>query len=191
MSVSVRGTIVVQTKKGRNGAFNVGDLITEIGEFEVKDSLIEEFQEGRYEGTFLINWIEPESFSWRGRVFVKNRATLEAIFIDDEVADQEADQPTTPPVVDPIEEAPKEKPSQAPTLVERADSGAAPADDAAETVKEKDVLFDEEATSLIQSGSPIKLDPTIDRVRFRMQRDALKEMGYRFDVKGQSWAKEA
>lgn len=191
MSVSVRGTIVVQTKKGRNGAFNVGDLITEIGEFEVKDSLIEEFQEGRYEGTFLINWIEPESFSWRGRVFVKNRATLEAIYIDDELAGDESDQAATPPVVDPIEEAPKEKTSQAPTPVEPVVAAAVPADDAAETVKEKDVLFDEEATSLIQSGSPIKLDPTIDRVRFRMQRDALKEMGYRFDVKGQSWAKEA
>jgi hypothetical protein len=76
MSISVRGTLVVQRKRGRKGEFNVADLSTEIGEFEVKDALIEEFEPGRYTGDFVVKWIEPDSFSWRGKVVVKKRASL-------------------------------------------------------------------------------------------------------------------
>ena len=72
MSVRVRGTINIQRKAGRKGDFNIGDLSTEIGAFEVKDALIEQFEPGKYTGEFIIQWIEPDSFSWRGRVFVKN-----------------------------------------------------------------------------------------------------------------------
>jgi hypothetical protein len=77
MSIRVRGTITIQRKTSSRGAFNVGDLVTEIGEFEVKDSLIEEFEPGKYSGDFLIKFIAPDSYSWRGRVFVKVRATLD------------------------------------------------------------------------------------------------------------------
>ncbi len=101
MSIRVHGTIVINRKSGRKGDFNIGDLATEVGEFEVKDSLIEEFEPGKYTGEFLIKWIEPDSFSWRGRVFVKNRAQLEAIFIDD--VDEHAAPPASPPEPDPID----------------------------------------------------------------------------------------
>ena len=33
----------------------------------------------------------------------------------------------------------------------------------------------------------VKLDPTVERDVFRRQRDALKQLGYRFDAKGQIW----
>jgi hypothetical protein len=103
MSVQVRGTLIVQAKKGRKGEFKVADLATEIGEFEVKDALIEEFEPGSYTGDFIIKWIEPDSFSWRGRVFVKNRATLEAIYVDDVDEVEPSAQAGLPPERDPAD----------------------------------------------------------------------------------------
>jgi hypothetical protein len=38
-------------------------------------------------------------------------------------------------------------------------------------------------------GGTVALDPTVDRARFRRQRDRLKELGYRFEPLQQSWLK--
>jgi hypothetical protein len=108
MSIRVRGTIAIVRKSSRRGDFNVGDLATEIGEFEVKDSLIEEYEPGHYTGEFLIKWIEPDSFAWRGKVFVKNRATLDEIFIDE--AEEGGTPPAPPPEPDPIDSTPEAAP---------------------------------------------------------------------------------
>lgn len=214
MAIRVQGTIVISRKSGKRGAFNVGELRTEIGEFEVKDALIEEYEEGSYTGSFFINWIEPESFSWRGRVFVKNRAQLEAIQIDDaDTATPPA--PQQPPVPDPVDEqvtqasGRDEKPSSESTgLPGSADpspptpqapsapaatpqrptaqaTGQAPAtsDDAGDLT-----LFGEELQQQLAQQASIKLDPTVDRITFRAQRDRLKQLGYSFDAKSQTWA---
>ncbi|MBL8344916.1 MAG: DUF3275 family protein, partial [Rubrivivax sp.] len=68
MSIIVNGSITIVRKSGKRGDFNVGDLNTEICEFEVKDALIEEFDPGKYTGRFVIDWIQPDSFTYRGRV---------------------------------------------------------------------------------------------------------------------------
>lgn len=104
MSISVRGRLVVQRKTGRKGDFNIGDLVTEIGQFEVKDQLIEEYEPGTYAGLFLISWIEPDSYSWKGRVFVKVRATLDEIIVDDvdETPPQAADSHPPPACICPF-----------------------------------------------------------------------------------------
>ena len=229
MSIAVRGTLTIDRKQGRNGAFNVGDLHTEIGIFEVKDALIEEYEAGRYTGTFVITWIEPDSFSWRGRVFVKIRATLVEIIIDQ--ADEQAQLPPAPPP----EPDPAESPSPAPQRLtahalpadpadppgaatasdgdqapsshspERADSkSAAPAQtghvpdtgsgmrtDTSAQALEPDVdkaLFGDELYALLTAHEPVKLDPTVDRIQFRAQRDRIKALGYRFDARLQNWS---
>jgi hypothetical protein len=199
MSISVRGTLVVQRKRGRKGEFNVGDLSTEIGEFEVKDALIEEYEPGRYAGEFVIKWIEPDSFSWRGRVFVKNRASLDAIFIDEADESEGAATPALPPEPDPADSAPatdgdahdahdkRSAPSSAkpprPAPAASARSGASGVDD-------DPALFGAELFELLAAHQPMKLDPTIDRVQFRQQRDRLKALGYAFNVKNQTWSCE-
>jgi hypothetical protein len=33
----------------------------------------------------------------------------------------------------------------------------------------------------------LKLDPTVDRLRFRQQRDRLRALGYEFDARVQTW----
>lgn len=200
MAIRVRGTIIIERKHSRRGDFNVGDLCTEIGEFEVKDSLIEEFEPGKYTGDFMIQWIEPDSFSWRGRVFVKNRAQLEAILIDS--VDDNAAPPATPPEADPIDAA-RAAPAVAPqpdqASASTAQTSAAPAADlpapTAETapatastqIDPDQMLFGDELHEALQARSAIKLDPTVDRQQFRAQRDRLKALGYSFDAKSQTW----
>jgi hypothetical protein len=214
MSIRVRGTITIQRKNSARCAFNIGDLNTEIGEFEVKDSLIEEFEPGKYTGDFLIKWIAPDSFSWRGRVFVKNRATLEEILIDE--ADETAPAPSSPPEPDPIESqshqaahaqastatsaasvAPSPE-SSAPTPRQprsspregNANPGAAApaADKPASDIAADEQLFGDEIYALLKRKELIKLDPSVDREMFRMQRDRLRTLGYAFDPKSQSWS---
>lgn len=197
MSIRVRGTIVIDRKHSRRGDFNVGDLCTEIGEFEVKDSLIEEFEPGKYNGEFHIRWIEPDSFSWRGRVFVKNRAQLDAILIDD--IEEEAAPPATPPEPDPIDARP---PPSATTEQVRTTQPATPTEttpapvpapcttppDAGSDGDQDLALFGDELHQALCARAPIKLDPTVDRQQFRAQRDRLKVLDYSFDAKAQTWA---
>jgi hypothetical protein len=192
MSISVRGTLVVQRKRGRKGEFNIGDLSTEIGEFEVKDALIEEFEPGKYTGEFLVNWIEPDSFSWRGKVFVKNRANLDAIYIDEADETPEASTPAVPPEPDPADPAPLDTTEPAdhghaaapkPLRPRTAATPSEPVDDSS--------LFGPELFELLAQRQAMKLDPTIDRVQFRQQRDRLKAVGYSFNSKTQTWSCEA
>ena len=225
MSIAVRGTLTIERKQGRNGAFNVGDLHTEIGIFEVKDALIEEYEAGRYTGTFVISWIEPDSFSWRGRVFVKIRATLVEIIVDD-ADEQEQLPPAPPPEPDPAE-APSPAPrradkhsarpvapatdddNQKPTApvagTERQSAPHEPAAQQGSDAHERDLatpckaderdadktLFGDELHELLLAHQPIKLDPTVDRIQFRAQRDRIKALGYRFDARLQTWSMPA
>ena len=194
MPISVRGTLVVTRKRGRKGEFNIGDLCTEIGEFEVKDALIEEFEPGKYTGEFVIKWIEPDSFSWRGKVFVKVRANVEAIYIDEADETPDAAHTALPPEPDPADPTPPRDERAA--TVEAVDQGspsvarrprAAPAD---EPAPDDRALFGAELYPLLEQRHAMKLDPTIDRMQFRQQRDRLKALGYTFDVKSQTWSSD-
>lgn len=197
MSVRVRGTLIIDRKHGKRGDFNVGELSSDIGEFEIKDSLIEEFEPGRYTGEFIIKWIEPDPFMWRGRVFVKNRATLDEILIDD--VDETADAtPALPPEPDPIE-APAPQRADPPAPAAPASAPTAhrktlpePASHPAGPRGEEDLrLFGDEIHAAIQGGEVVHLDPTVDRETFRRQRDRLKALGFRFDAMAQTWSKAA
>lgn len=214
MSIAVRGTLTIERKQGRNGAFNVGDLQTEIGIFEVKDALIEEYEAGRYTGTFVISWIEPDSFSWRGRVFVKIRATLVEIIVDD-ADEQDQQPPAPPPEPDPAEvpgqaaqrlAKPSLPPAAAPTHDDETKSSQQPSRDdlarqrsdegehssaatgAADEAAVDQALFGDELYALLAAHQPVKLDPTVDRIQFRAQRDRIKALGYRFDARLQTWS---
>ena len=211
MSIRVRGSLLISRKNGRRGAFNIGELRTEIGEFEVKDALIEEYEEGNYTGEFVINWIEPDSVCWHGKVFVKNRAQLDAIIID-AVDDAPAPRASLPPDNDPMEsdagsridaaergnvEATPDVASGAPAsaLANTAPVNRSPARHPVPTANNSPAaaaddhqLFGDELHALLVDGLAIKLDPTVDRMAFRAQRDRLKALGYGFDAKSQTWS---
>lgn len=202
--LKLSGILAIRSIKGARGDFNVGRLVTEIGEFAVKDPLIEEYEEGRYEGEFGISGIFPSTYFTNGRTVVEIRARLGSIALKG--IEQLTDEDTLPVVEhDPIEEAPKPIVAEAPLEIanlEPAVHGAVvdaipPADAPIPVMSiEEEIIFRNEQEyrrlfgTLWPLQSKVKLDPTVDRQAFRAQRDALKDLGFKFQPLGQLWVKE-
>lgn len=185
MSLAIDGTLTVKSISGAKGSFCVGDLLTDVGAFRVKDALLDEFDAGQYTGRFVIGAIYPASYTWRGKVFVEVRARLEAIHLADvsDVVPGDTEQDSEP---DPIHE-----PISGPSLP--APLSMAQVDEPSSTSLEPSAspLFDAETLSLVEQGGPVKLDPAgIDRAVFRQQRDALKTQGFRFVAASQHWIRD-
>ena len=193
--ITINGTLRVRSINGRNGAFNVADLTTEIGEFKVKDAFLDQFEEGAYEGAFQIGRIFSASYTYGGRITIETRAhILGARLLNDDVGEL----PTEAVEPDPIEE--QCKPPEAPTLPapvapdEQADEQAAAG--TGQGQDEQDEQTEDDADKALFGhiyplGGIVALDPTVDRAQFRRQRDRLKALGYHFDPLQQSWMKAA
>lgn len=189
--LKLSGTLAIRTIQGSRGAFNVGRLLTEIGEFAVKDSLIEEYDEGRYKGEFGIIAITPSTYFAGGRTVVEVRARLGSIALEDIAALAGDDRsPITEP--DPIESEPvlaapaavtEETAAEVATSDEPIPPEGEAIDDADAIERALQALFG----TLWPLDARVKLDPTVDRSLFRTQRDKLKELGYRFQPVGQVW----
>lgn len=180
---------MVKWINGRNGEFAVGDLRTSIGEFRVKDSLLDQFDEGAYEGTFWISQIFSKSYEYRGRITIETRAVLADLQVDDEADSSAPD--TEPAELDPVDEPPPPPPAVQ-ALPARKPKAQPPTGEGADdqAIREADrQLFGDELFEQVASGQPVKLDPAIgDRLRLREQRDRLKKgLGYGFDSLSQTW----
>lgn len=185
MSISIPGTLNVIERQGRKGAFMVAELQTEIGSFDLKHRVLEQFSEGAYEGIFIITRIFNQAVSWKNGTWTKLCADLdwEALRImaqSDEVGT--SDSLAMAQIMAEAEEEEEPKQETAPAAVVPPRQVEAQADDAA--VYDLDTL-----TVLIMDGVPrIRLDATLeDRRLFTELRNALKNAGYRFDGKTQSW----
>ncbi len=185
MSISIPGTLNVVERSGRNGIFMVAELQTEIGSFDLKHRVLEQFSEGAYEGIFIITRIFNQAVTWRNGTWTKLCADLdwEALRImaqSDEVGTSDSLAMAQIMAEAEAEEEPKQE--TAPAAVVPPRQVEAQADDAA--VYDLDTL-----TVLIMDGVPrIRLDATLeDRRLFTELRNALKNAGYRFDGKTQSW----
>ena len=185
MSISIPGTLNVIERQGRKGAFMVAELQTEIGSFDLKHRVLEQFSEGAYEGIFIITRIFNQAVSWKNGTWTKLCADLdwEALRImaqSDEVGTSDSLAMAQIMAEAEAEEEPKQE--TAPAAVVPPRQVEAQADDAA--VYDLDTL-----TVLIMDGVPrIRLDATLeDRRLFTELRNALKNAGYRFDGKTQSW----
>ena len=185
MSISIPGTLNVIERQGRKGAFMVAELQTEIGSFDLKHRVLEQFSEGAYEGIFIITRIFNQAVSWKNGTWTKLCADLdwEALRImaqSDEVGTSDSLAMAQIMAEAEAEEEPKQE--TAPAAVVPPRQVEAQADHAA--VYDLDTL-----TVLIMDGVPrIRLDATLeDRRLFTELRNALKSAGYRFDGKTQSW----
>ena len=194
--LKLSGTLAIRSIHGARGAFNVGRLITEIGEFAVKDSLIEEYEEGRYKGEFGIVSITPSTYFAGGRTVVEVRARLGSIALEDIAALAGDDRsPISEP--DPIESDFTTAPQTVPSVAgEIPIEGSATTGDAEDVATSGEAATDADASdqalqtlfgSLWPLEARVKLDPTVDRGLFRTQRDKLKDLGYRFQPVGQVW----
>jgi len=200
--ISIDGELAIRTITGRNGNFNVGRLITRIGEFAVKDALLDQYDEGKYQGTFVITQISPSSWTASGRTVIEVRARLDSMTLDgmDDLSPAEAEN-LVHQVVDPLDEeqsAPAPRPpapaaDDAPFGMSPAElkptkpraTPSAPAAAAASTAADE-ALFG----SIWPLGTEVKLDPTVDRQRMRDQIERLRSLGYELDFKNQAWARK-
>lgn len=203
--ITLQGTLTVRTINGRNGPFNVGRLLTEIGEFAVKDPELDQYEEGRYEGNFGINLIYPTSYVAGGRMVMEVRARIGLWSLND-IDDLKPDDQAPIVEPDPLEELPpsgtvsppeeegEEGTAEPPRDADsKKDDTAKSAEDQPQTPtagiqpeaadKELEALFGE----LWPLGKEVKLDPSVDRSRFRRQRDHLKAAGYQFRPLDQIW----
>lgn len=206
MSISLPGTLRIKRINGSNGPFCVGDLETEIGEFRVKDAVLDQFEEGVYAGQFRIMQIFPWSYTAYGRMVIEIRAKLADLQIEGQrrnTGRKDIEEP------DPIKETPSATPApavpQASPEKVSGKSDPAPSEEQGALQTDADsgeqdsaasddpdlALFGAELNASVQAGQAVKLDPTIDRSQFRQQRDRLKALHYTFDAGSQSWRASA
>ncbi|MCG7988397.1 MAG: DUF3275 family protein [Candidatus Thiodiazotropha sp. LLP2] len=180
--MNIDGVLTIRTINGSNGPFNVGRLITDLGEFSVKDTLLEQYEEGRYEGNFNITQIFPSSYFAGGRFVVEVRATLKSLSLDG-VDDLKPEDTAVASEPDPADDHP------APAKTAEKSEQPAEAKPESEAVTEEDESDESLFGTLWPLGTQVKLDPTVDRLKFRLQRNRLKDLGYTFDPREQIWSK--
>jgi len=190
------GTLLVSVINGRHGPFNVAKLITSFGEFVIKDSRIEQFHAGEYEGEFFLSNIYPGSYCAGGRLVVEVRALLGEITFNDNGHAAQGEEPSfhtdpldeeSPVAVDPIPDSlPEPLPSK---IVKKADSKArtysVPQFSADAEVEDDELLFAE----YWPLSDSVKLDPTQPRELLRKQAARLNVLGYEFTATTQTFNK--
>ncbi|MBE0437094.1 MAG: DUF3275 family protein [Methylomicrobium sp.] len=187
--ISLSGTLTIRIINGRNGEFRVGALHTEIGDFAVKDPVLDQYDEGCYEGVFGISRVFSSSYTATSRIVIETRAVLESIALAN--VNQLSAEESEPIEQDPIDE---DKPRKEPHSTETAQTSESslPEEQEAESGQGDEANTDPDAQLfglLWPLQDSVKLDPTVDRGQFRRQRDRLKELGYQFKPVGQVWLK--
>lgn len=195
--ITIPGQLAIKTIHGKNGDFNVGRLATSIGEFVVKNAELDQYDEGKYEGEFIIAEIRPSTYNTNGRMVIEIRAHLGGMTLSniDALSRDEASR-LAPHEIDPIDEEtpvstpPAKAPARAKArdarnpLVDTTPFGSEPAPAVAEASADADSdLFG----TLWPLGEIVKLDATVDRRVLREQRDRLTALGYTFAPLTQDW----
>lgn len=202
--IQIPGTLTVKTISGRHGDFNVAKLTTSIGEFTIKDAILDQYEAGRYEGDFIVEKIKPSYYSTAGgTLIVEIRAYLNSMSLDgfDDVVE-----PDESLVQDPVEEeTPSPSEESEPALAEQPTDKqlepVEPAETKAETTESEEMPFGMTAEELKQPSDPdkalfghiwplgqqVRLDATADRLTQRQQIARLRELGYTLDFKAQAW----
>ncbi|MGJ3439097.1 DUF3275 family protein [Pseudomonas sp. Je.1.5.c] len=199
--ISITGQLAIRTISGRLGLFNVGRLSTSIGEFTIKDALLDQYQEGKYRGDFAIKQIRPSYYSHGGRLVVEIRAELEGMTLDDVTGlSREDEEHLSTNVPDPLEED-GPPPTPPPSSRRRPGAPTAPQTNAATSEEPFGMpppaasTADDADAELFGTVWPlnetVRLDTTVDRQRLRAQCTRLDQLGYTMDFKTQTWSRES
>lgn len=197
--IHIDGQLAIRTITGRNGKFNVGRLATSIGEFVIKDALLDQYTEGKYRGSFAISEIRPSYYSTGGRLVVEIRAKLDSMTLDDvdnlTVEDAAQLSPNEPDPLDeePTRLSPPEAPRKPrnPTAQMQADDAPFGMGHSSSSMQNAQPNEDAELFGTIWPlGSDVRLDTTVDRQRLRAQCARLGELGYELDFKLQLWKRQ-
>jgi hypothetical protein len=199
--IKLPGTLIIRIINGKYGDFRVGQLLTEIGEFAVKDPMFDQYDEGRYEGDFVISKIYIGPYTVSNRVVVQLCADIDSVVLSSAAVEQQEDEAFEQ---DPIEKEQSLSSSDPETSTETQlsdQSETASLEDESST-DEGDLGYESTTDAdsdeaklrdlfglLWPLGQSVKLDSTVDRSILRQQRDKLDELGYTFKAVGQVWSK--
>ncbi|CAC9464044.1 hypothetical protein BSPLISOX_2375 [uncultured Gammaproteobacteria bacterium] len=167
-----KGTLLVRKIFGKYGEFAIGSIQTPIGQFSVKQSELDEYEEGTYEGRFVISKIQTVSGGFgSNKLILESRATLDKIHIDE------------------IDEAPVEVITEADPITEDSNIDFEKVEASAKSNSKEDLhnLFNEQEIATIEQGEQVTLDPTSNRGIFRQQKNYLKSNGWKFNMQEQAW----
>ncbi|MFA0053236.1 DUF3275 family protein [Vibrio echinoideorum] len=184
--VQVPGTLTIKTVSGRYGDFNVAMLDTDIGQFSVRDAVLDEYSEGTYQGTFGLQRIYPGSYQTSNRFVIETRAELNGIWLSD--YKEEA-----LPRDEPMEEDPlaKERKAQQ-QLTEQRDVASQALASSQESQEDLVSLFGALWPLPSHIGDIVKLTPEVGREVMGKQLAYLKrrindERVWKFEPKAQHW----
>lgn len=192
--IKLSGLLTIKTIQGRYGAFTVGRLTTELGEFAVKNVLLEQYNQGKYEGEFGVSRIYPYSYVANGGVRVEIRANIDTIALtnigkltpeDEAIAEVDSD-----PLDDEVPTV-KDTPAQlnieqgVPTPVNTEHHSSPKSSGEADEESDSKLFGD-----LWPLSAKVKLDPTVSRALFRSQCERLGALNYEFKAIGQTWSKK-
>lgn len=217
--IRTEGTLrIKKIRQSRNGAFCVADLVTDFGEFKVKDPVLDQFEEGEYQGKVWISEIYLSQYVAYGKGVTELRARLHDVQITSE--SRQAIR-RDPPEVDPLDEAPSPQltnkrqghslsglksnaikaPAKPPVDGSPAPSTATPGTEPASNAESATParvaesgdagMFSPDIIEQIEAGHSVKLDATVERAVLRAQAAELGRRGYRFDAKNQVWNRQA
>ncbi len=192
-TVIVSGTLMIRDiPKRAGGSFKVGKLSTHIGQFEVKDPELDQYDAGTYSGNFCIDKIYPAHYIAGGKIVIELRAVLSCFVL--------AGFDTETGEVEPLEVDPVDEEKAAIAIPEPAPVDSAPEDEAPATDGMKVMSVEEERAFRLEQmdrdtfgelyplGAEVKLDPLVGRAKLRSQCDRLKVHGYKFQAARQTWA---
>lgn len=195
---------VKRIRQSRNGAFCVADLSTNIGEFKVKDPLLDQFEEGEYQATVWISEIFLAQYVAFGKGVTEIRARLHDLQVQAQGSLPAAHEQIEPDPLDepaPMRTTPAAAPAESTKVRssdfsrfnkrKKAQTQTSESGEDAQTHEPTDelhALFDAELVQAIQNREPVKLDSTVERTLLRRQAAELgNRHGYSFDAKQQTW----
>lgn len=206
--IKLPGNLHIRSVRGRNGDFSVGRLVTDIGEFVLRDEFLGQYGEGHYQGEFGIAEIFPASYVAGGRMVIEIRATLASLAlaaIDDlpggqaESASLAESAPVSPEAGD--ESVKTKVTSRRNKLgVVKPPNDGQPADGEDGQPAQNEIFpptgdaCDDGADAhlfgaLWPLGDTVKLDTSVSRALFRQQKERMKALGYTFQASGQLWVR--
>lgn len=181
MTIKTTGTLIVRRRSGRFGAWSEAELKTPEGDFKVKDKVLDQYDEGEYEGEFLITQFYIKTHTTGNRSWSDLMAQVDEFFIE------RAYEKPVPPEEQPGDPAEEEVAQQQAQAIPPSES-VAPATPEAQPVVTPDLqLFGDELYALLRDRQAVNLDPSVGVVQFRQQRDRLRQLGYVFGSKTKSW----
>lgn len=174
--VNIEGEMIVNTINGRYGPFNTAVLYSAIGDFVIKYDGLDEFNGGKYSGSFVIRKTYTRIRNFGVSKIVEPIAELDSLELLDALEGTQEAPPEA--IIDPIEEEVEQNSDNRPANTKEV--SAPPGDDVNPDVPG---LFGD----LWPLDTTVKLDPTVGRPLLRQQTSYLKLNGYKYNAREQSW----